>query len=76
MVHDTFSLMSLYSIVFSAEFREDIRTAIPSIVKHLENSASDIRQAALDGLSGLATHGMHHLFANATVLNPVFSRIS
>ena len=76
MVCITFSLMPLYSIAFSAEFSEEIRTAIPSIVKHLERADSDIRQATLAGLSSLATHGMHHLVANVTVLNCVFSRVS
>ena len=76
MVCITLLPMPLYSIAFSAEFREEIRTAIPSILKRLEDSDSYVRQAALDGLSSLATHGMDHHFANATVLNRVFSRVS
>ena len=63
----------LYSILFSAEFRQDIWTAIPSILKCLEDPHSHVQRAALNGLLSLTTHGMHHLFANAAVLDPVFS---
>ena len=61
MVHVSVSPMLMYLIVSSAELHEEIRTAIPSIVKCLEDSDSDVQQAALNTLSCLATHGMHHL---------------
>ena len=57
----------------SVEFHEEIQTVIPSIVKCLEDSQSDVRQAALNGLSSLAIHGTSHCSSNANVLNCVFS---
>ena len=65
--------MLMYSIVSSAELQKDIQTAIPNIVKFLEDSDSHVQQAALYGLSHLATHGMCHCSSNADVLNWVFS---
>jgi len=40
-----------------AEFREDIRIAIPAITEHLKDSDSDIREAAIELLSKLAAQG-------------------
>ena len=73
MVHITVPPMLMYLIMSSAELREEIRTAIPRIVKCLEDSQPNIRQAALNGLSSLAIHGTYHCFSNADVPDHVFS---
>ena len=73
MVCVTVPPMLMYSIVSSAEFREEIRTVIPSIVKCLEDSVWQVQLAALNGLSSLATHGMCDCSSSADVLNCVFS---
>jgi len=41
-----------------AEFREEVRIAIPSIAEHLKDSDSDVRKAAIKLVSGLAAQGM------------------
>jgi len=47
---------------FVAEFREDIRIVIPTILECVNDSRSDVRMAAIDGVSRLAAQGMcqHH----------------
>ena len=52
--------MLMYPTVLSAEFREQIRMAIPNIMGLLEDSDPDVRRATLDGLSRLASHGTHY----------------
>jgi len=42
--------------MFEAEFREEIGKAIPRIVERLEDSQSDIRSAAAEGLSSLGAY--------------------
>jgi len=44
--------------VFVAEFLEDVRIAIPAIVKYLKDSHSDVREAAIEGVLRLAAQGM------------------
>ena len=66
----------MYPTVFSAEFREQIRTAIPSIMRLLEDSDSNIRRATLDGLFSLASHGTHYSPPMLMyLLTHVFSRL-
>ena len=75
MVCVTVPPMLMYSIVSSAVLHEEIQTAIPSIVKCLEDSDLDVQHAALNGLSRLTTHGMSHCSFNADILNCVFSKV-
>jgi len=44
--------------MFVAEFREDIRVTIPVIAKGLKDSHSDVRKAAIEGVSRLAVQGV------------------
>jgi len=44
--------------MFEAEFREDVRITIPAIVGRLKDFDSDVRKAAIEGLSTLAALGM------------------
>ena len=74
-VHNIFLLILLYSIIFLAEFHEEIQTAIPSIVKCLEDSHFYVRRAALDGLLNIVLHGMYYFFIIAAVFNYVFSQV-
>ena len=73
MVCLTVPSMLMYLIMSLAELHEEIQTAIPSIVKCLEDSDSNVQQAALNTLSCLAIHGMCDCFSNADILNCVFS---
>jgi len=59
--------------MFVAEFREDIRVTIPAIAECLEDSDSDARKAAIEGLSALAVQGTcwHHF--QICVLKRVYS---
>ena len=41
-----------------AEFREEVRIAIPAIAEHLKDSDSGVRKAASEGVSRLAAQGM------------------
>jgi hypothetical protein len=41
-----------------AEFREDIRVAIPGFVECLKDSTYYVRSAAIEGLSKLGAHGL------------------
>jgi len=43
--------------MFVAQFREDVRSIIPTIVERLEDSGSDVRTAAMELLSTLAEQG-------------------
>ena len=65
--------MLMYSIMSLVEFCEKIQTVISSIVKCLEDSDSNVRWVALNGLSSLATHGTCLCSSNINVLNHVFS---
>ena len=73
MVSVTFSPMLIYSIVFADELHVEIRMAILSIVNHLEDSHSDVRQTALKQLSSLAAYGAHYFFFNVDILNCICS---
>ena len=73
MVCVSVSPMLMYLIMSLAELHEDIQTAISNIVKDLEDSDSNVQQAALYGLPYFAIHGMCHCSSNADVLNCVFS---
>jgi len=44
--------------MFVAEFREEVRIAIPAIREHLNDSVSYVREAAIELLSMLAAQGM------------------
>jgi len=44
--------------MFVAEFREEVRIAIPAIAERLKDSDSDVRKAAIGTLSMLAAEGM------------------
>jgi len=44
--------------MFVAEFREDVRIAIPAILEHLKDPDWYVRDAAIELLSTLATQGM------------------
>jgi len=52
----------VYSSMFVAEFREDVRAIIPAIAEHLKDSVFHVRKAAIKGLTRLAMRGMcsHH----------------
>ena len=65
--------MLMYLIMSSAELREEIQTAIPSIVKCLKDLQWNVQWAALNGLLYLATHGMCLCSSNADVPDHVFS---
>jgi len=43
---------------FVAEFREDVRIAIPAIVESMKDSGPDVRKAIIKEVSGLAAQGM------------------
>jgi len=59
-----------------AVFYDEIRVAIPGIMRCLKDSDWRVRQAAIYGLSNLAVHCMcHHLFP-FDVLNRDCSRVS
>jgi len=47
--------------MFVAEFQEDVRIAIPAIVKCLKDSDWYVRKAAIEVLSRLAAQGMYVL---------------
>jgi HEAT repeat protein len=49
---------SLQSTLFVAEFREDIRAAIPGFVECLKDPNDRVRFAAIEGLSKLGAHGL------------------
>jgi len=49
--------------MFVAEWQEDIRTALPGIVECLNDKSSDVRQAAIWGLSTLGAQGMDYVSA-------------
>jgi len=40
------------------EFQANIRVTIPAIVEHLKDPRSDVCEAALEGVSRMATQGM------------------
>ena len=44
--------------MFVAEFREDVRIAIPAIAEGLKGPDSDVRKTAIELLSRLAAQGM------------------
>jgi len=44
--------------MFEAEFRDDVRIAVPAIAEHLKGSHSDIREAAIKGLLRLVGKGI------------------
>ena len=51
------SLCVMCSSMFVAEFGEDVRSVISTIVEHLENPNPDVRLAAMELLSRLAEQG-------------------
>ena len=59
MVCIIFPYLLLRSSLFVAEFREAVRAAIPGIVECLKDSDSDVRNAAVSGLSALGVHGLY-----------------
>ena len=63
----------LRSSLFVAEFREAVGAAIPSMVACLKDSDSDVRYAAIDGLSALGEHGLYHLPLPVVALIPFCS---
>jgi len=44
--------------MFVVNFREDVRIAIPAIVEGVKDRLSDVRKAAIKGVSRLAEQGM------------------
>ena len=46
------------SSMFLAEFRKDVQTSIPAIAEGVKDSNSEVRAAAIEGLSRLAAQGM------------------
>ena len=45
------------STLLVAEFREELRAAIPVVVQCLQDPENEIRSAAIEGLSAFAKHG-------------------
>jgi len=45
--------------MFVAEFWKDIRIAIPTVVKGLKDPDSNVRKAAVKGVSRLAEQGIY-----------------
>jgi len=66
----------VYSNLFVAEFRGDVRTTIPSIVECVKDSDSDVREAAIELLSRLAAQGVCWYLFPVGFLKRARSRIS
>ena len=63
----------LRSSLFVAQLREAIGTAIPGIVECLNDSDSDVRNAAVSGLSALGVHGLYQHPSPVVALIPFCS---
>src|SRR5712672_3150998 len=64
------------SSIFVAEFREDVRIAIPAIAEGLKDSHSHVRSAAIELLPWLAAESMCQHRSPVGVLKHICSRIS